>query len=282
MLKIILFADDTNLFKSGYDLPLLCSEISKELNKLYIWFNVNKLSLNIAKTNFMIFSNKSRFDNVSISINNVPIERVECTKFLGVLIDNKLSWKPHINKVASTLSKSLAILYRCNKLLNRNALRTLYCSLFLSHLTYCCEVWGTTYKSNLDRLVILQKKALRMINNEYDIPSNVLFSELKLLKLRDIVYLKCCCLMFRAYRCELPTNLQSKFILTKDDNIYNLRNRNKFKINYVRTTKRQHCLSVYGVKMLNSIPNSIASLVNIHMFKKHLKKNILEQYKQSY
>ena len=165
VLNLILFADDTNLFRTGSDLSILCNEMSTEMNKLYTWFNVNKLSLNIAKTNYMIFSNKKPISNVSVRINNVEIDRVNCTKFLGVLIDNRLTWKEQISKVKGKLCKSVAILFRCNRLINENALRTIYCSLFLSHITYCCEVWGTTYKTNLKCLCLLQKKALRIICN---------------------------------------------------------------------------------------------------------------------
>ena len=280
VLKLILFADDTNLFKSGYDLSCLCNEISNELSKLYAWFNVNKLSLNVTKTNYMIFSNKKIVSNVCVKINDDNIERVECTKFLGIMIDSKLTWKTHIVNVKRKLSKCLAILYRCNILLNENALKTLYCSMFLSYLTYCCEVWGTTYKTNLKCLELLQKKAVRIICKAGKTASTTpLFLKLNLLKLDDIVKFKCCSLMYYAYRLELPSNLQRKFNVSYyEENQYNLRSKCKFKVNYARTTKRQHCLSVFGVKIYNSLPNDIASLPNIHLFKKYLKNHILGKY----
>ena len=277
---MILFADDTNLFRSGSDLNVLCNEFSAELSKLYSWFNVNKLSLNITKTNFMIFSNQKRVLDISVKINNVSIERVECTKFLGVLIDSKLKWKEHISKVKSKLSKS--ILFRCSKLLDESALRTLYCSLFLSHLTYCAEVWGTTYKTNIKCLELMQKKAIRIVCKADRLASSTpLFINLKLLKFEDIVKLKCCSIMYIAYRRNLPINLQSKFSLSNIEQKYNLRSKSKFKIRYARTTKSQHCLSVLGVRMFNSLPDCIASLPNIHLFKKHLKNYILELYRST-
>ena len=84
-------------------------------------------------------------------MNNSIITRVCATKFLGVIIDDKLTWKDHIKKlslVRSKLSKTVGILYRIRHLLNRSALFILYCSLFLPYLTYCAEIWGNTYKSN--------------------------------------------------------------------------------------------------------------------------------------
>ena len=92
ILKFILFADDTNAFRSGYDLTTLAMEVSLELDKLQIWFNVNKLSLNIQKTIFMIFGKfKNVQSNISIYINGYEIQQVFNTKFLGVIIDSNLN-----------------------------------------------------------------------------------------------------------------------------------------------------------------------------------------------
>ena len=73
---------------------------------------LNKLSLNVSKTNFMLFTNSKCETAIHISINNINIDMVSKTKFLGVLIDNKLNWKEHIAMIKSKLSKSLAIMYR--------------------------------------------------------------------------------------------------------------------------------------------------------------------------
>ena len=105
LLQLILFADDTNLFRSSDNLQNLCNEISTELCKLNIWFKVNKLSLNVAKTNFIVFSGRKKAENARITIENNDIERVSNTKFLGVMIDEKLTWKQHISNLKVKLSK---------------------------------------------------------------------------------------------------------------------------------------------------------------------------------
>ena len=97
LLKFILFADDTNIFRSGSDLNVLCGEISKELDKLNVWFNVNKLSLNVVKTNYMVCGKDRNQDSV-LTIQGNVIEKVHKTKFLGVIIDDKLQWSEQINK----------------------------------------------------------------------------------------------------------------------------------------------------------------------------------------
>ena len=121
LLKFILFADDTTIFCSGSDLVQLSTVVSNELEKLNEWFAVNKLSLNVSKTKFMLFTNCRREQHVSISINNSEIDMVYKTKLLGVVIDSKLNWKDHIAMVKSKLSKSIAIMHKAKHLLDRRS-----------------------------------------------------------------------------------------------------------------------------------------------------------------
>ncbi len=95
LLKPILFADDTNLFYSGKDIDELCSVVSMELDKLCIWSQVNKLSLNTSKTNFMVFTNRSCDDTYTVCMNGLNLSRVFVTQFLGVHMDSKLDWNYH-------------------------------------------------------------------------------------------------------------------------------------------------------------------------------------------
>ena len=92
VVKSMLFADDTNLFLVGDDLKEVCETMSFELDKLSRWFQANKLSLNVSKINFMIFSNNKCDDNCKISIHGMDITRVVVTKFLGVHLDFQLNW----------------------------------------------------------------------------------------------------------------------------------------------------------------------------------------------
>ena len=94
ILKFVLFADDTNIFCSGHAAMQLSRYLSNELDKLSVWFAVNKLTLNVSKTNFMVFGNsKQRNTILQVSIKNCNIKRVYVTNFLGILIDDRLNWK---------------------------------------------------------------------------------------------------------------------------------------------------------------------------------------------
>ena len=105
----------------------LVTTVSTVLDKLCIWFAVNKLSLNVSKTSYMLFGNlNAQFD---IAINGISINRVRVAKFLGVLIDEKLNWKDHIANVKSKLSKSTVILYKCSHVIDSQSMYFLYSSL---------------------------------------------------------------------------------------------------------------------------------------------------------
>ena len=135
---------------------------STEQDKLHSWFQVDKLSLNIAKTNFMIFGNKQCEDNHVVSINGMNIKIVFVTKFLGVHIDSHLNWREHINHIKSKISKNVSIMRRVKHLLINSALHSLYATLVMPYLNYCCEIWGNTYKSRIQPLLIIQKRAIRI------------------------------------------------------------------------------------------------------------------------
>ena len=107
VLNFILFADDTNLFCTGSNIHTVCKIVTCELNKLNCWFAVKQLSLNLSKTNYMIFTLQNAPKNIEVSIHNHKIERVFLTKFLGVFIDCNLNWKEQIIHVKKKVLKSI-------------------------------------------------------------------------------------------------------------------------------------------------------------------------------
>ena len=104
-----------------------------------------------------------------MSINNTKTDMVYETKFLGVLIDNKLNWKDHIDMMKAKLSKSIGIMYKAKHLLNRTSKITLYCSLFLPYITYCCEVLGNTYKTNINDICVTKESSKNCMQCELPI-----------------------------------------------------------------------------------------------------------------
>lgn len=126
------------------------------MNNVNRWFKANKLSLNLNKTNFTLFRHRNKNINVNLNIDNVNIERVNEIKFLGVILDHKICWKPHIKYVQGKLARSIAVLGKTRQIFSQRALYILYYALILPHLSYCLEVWGNTLKSNLQTLIKMQ------------------------------------------------------------------------------------------------------------------------------
>ena len=122
ILKFVLFADDTNTFYSADSLELLSIIISQQLNKLHNWFAVNKLSLNINKTNYMVFGKGRVTSDIAVTINQNIIERIYDTTFLGIIIDDKISWKAHKKSKLAMLSLYIWVQLcdRCNKTYSAN------------------------------------------------------------------------------------------------------------------------------------------------------------------
>ena len=120
-----MFADDTNLFYSGKDIHSLFNILNNEFSNISRWFNSNKLSLNAGKTKFALFHNVRQRDNISLvlptlKINNTLIKQVDHIKFLGVLFDENITCKNHINLIENKIAKSLGILHRAKFFLSKN------------------------------------------------------------------------------------------------------------------------------------------------------------------
>ena len=161
ILEFTSFADDTNIIYSHYSTTSSCITRNTELEKLNAWFNLNKLSLNLQKTNYIVFSTNNSDSTIQIAINGSNIEKVNSTKYLGVYIDHHLNWKDHIAYISSKLSKSTAVIHKTSHVLDTMTLTLLYNAIIFPCLNYRVEVWGNTYKTNLYSLFIKQTKAVR-------------------------------------------------------------------------------------------------------------------------
>ena len=216
VMEFILFADDTNIFFSHNDPNFLMELVNTELQKLSCWFQANKLSINVKKSNYIIFKtsqNRQKLD-LHFSINDAKVDRVTETLFLAVIIDECLTWKPHIQNLTRKISKSLGIIYKSSFCLNKNSLYTLYYSLVYPYLYYCACVWGLTYHSNLKRLVTLQKRAVRTISRSaFDAHTDPIFKSLKLLKFENIVFLQVAKIMYIYKNGLLPESSKTCFSL---------------------------------------------------------------------
>ena len=156
----------TNLFATGYNLNDIISQIYKEIDNVYAWVKANlKLSLNIEKNNFMLFMPKCVPRTIKgVFIAGNRIMKVTETKFLGVIIDYKLNWSPHITYIRKKVAKGVSIILKARKLFDQETLLRLYYTFVYPYLNYCIHVWGKAYNVHIHDLIVLQNKAMRIVH----------------------------------------------------------------------------------------------------------------------
>ena len=256
-LFFILFADDSNLLLSGPNVNDLCEQMNAELINVVNWFKINKLCLNVKKTNFMIFCAKNKgfsTNELSIKVDNAIVEQVFQTKFLGVLIDSKLNWISHINYVAVKISKSIGIITRARKLLGQKTLIGLYYTFVYPYLNYCCTVWGIDPESHLSKLNLLQKRIVRIISGKPRLfPSSGLFSCLNILPIQKLNLFKLSMFCYKSKMLALPGIFDD--FLTPVRNIHNhcTRGSHLYFINTPRTVYGQNSVRYKAPFIWNSL-----------------------------
>ena len=199
--------------------------VNAQLNNISNWMKANKQILNIEKTNYILFGTQATIENnLKLYYRNKEINIVSNTKFLGVFVDEKLSWNNHIDNLCKTLSKNIGILYRL-QFLPQNVSKMLYHSLVSSHVNYCNIVWGFTTKKNIERIHKLQKRGIRIITHSPFVSSSVpLFLKMKSLPVSDLVSLQTALFMFRLRNNLLPEVFNHCFTL--NCSIHNYKSRN--------------------------------------------------------
>ena len=241
ILDFILYADDTNVFYKHENIDMMCKIVSVEIDKLSTWCALNKLALNISKTNIMIFSNHKSIEH-SISIDGVNLQKVDSLKFLGVCIDHQITWKDHITYISNKLSKSIAIIYRASHVLDTNALYCLYNAIFKPHINYCIEVWGNTYKNNTNPVFILKKKVMRIVCHARSLDhTSKMFCQLDILKIYDLIDFNTCIFMYKVFHKLVPLTLQNKFSMSSSKKY-----KNNFYVMFARTRRKLFSITING------------------------------------
>ena len=178
-----LFADDTTLIFENSNKYELFKQCDLGVNLFFSWCCANRLSINISKTNVMLFSNiLNTSDMADIYMNNIKIEYVSSTRFLGVIMDDKLRFNLRINEI----SKNIGVLFKLRQYVPNNTLLSVYRSIIECYNNYCNLIFGNTCSTHIFPLIIAQKKAVRIVANQPPLShTDPIFSSLNLLKVTD-------------------------------------------------------------------------------------------------
>ena len=273
--NVMLYADDTALYYSHRDFAEIERILNFELLNISQWFQTNKLTLNASKTKFMLFGSPSKLKNpnyLEIKIDDEIIEQVTVFKYLGVQLDNILSFASHFDYTIRKINSKLAALGRASRYLDTKLLLTLYKALILPHLDYCDIVWDSCSKKYKSKLQILQNRALRMIfRRDRNTPTTELHRMGGLRSLQERRKFHMGIFMFRATNNTLPTYISDKFISANRVHEHATRSAStrSLHIPYARTNYGKNSISFRGAAEWNSIPNTIRTLPSLSLFKRH-------------
>ena len=283
-MNFFLFADDTNIYFESDDPTRLSKTVNKELKKVKSWLDCNKLALNIEKTNFVLFhSPRKKLPNLmNLKFGKSSIKKTKYVKFLGVLVDEHLSWKYHINELYKKLSRTTGIFFKIRHYIPIETLICLYNSLFSSFLSYGIIVWGLTYTSYLNPLFLLQKKILRCIKFQpFTAPSTPLFHSLKIMKLEDIFHLNILTFVFKAINKLSPIYFHNYF--TPSSSVHRFGTRQATRGDLFNTLKNttlygHKTVQYFGSKLWNTLPIFIRVTVTAALFRSKLKAYFIDSY----
>ena len=280
-----LFADDTSIILANNNLKDLETLVNRELGNVNEWLKANKLSLNIKKSNFVIFRPRQKnmpfipririLDSVTNTYAN--LEMKDYVKYLGLMIDSNLSWKYHIESICHKISKSIGIIAKIRHYVPRRILLSVYNSLIVPYLTYgiCC--WGNCALTVQRKIVTLQKRALRLIyfskSKEHAVP---FFLKSNCLPLSSLIFRDCSYLLYDINRQTAPLSILNQFVKTSQ--IHNYRTRSvssdSFYVKFSRTDKMYAFFTKIGAQVWNSIPYSI-KILKRSSFRKRIKELLL-------
>ena len=279
ILKSIVFADDTNLFLSGDNVQTVRNNLESEVPKINSWFLANRLKLNVDKTCCMLFKPKNKQINsneLDIVINDIRIPYVHSTKFLGVTIDDRLTWKDHINDIACKVARTSGVMNRLKHILPQNILFNLYNTMVLPYFNYCNIVWGKCAQCHLSRLISLQKRAIRIISKSQPLThTDPLFQKFKLLTLDQINKQQIALFMYSYCNSLLPNFLQTRFIQNKYITHRLTRQANNLFIPNFKYQFSRNTIRFTGPTLWNSIPENLKDAPRLSSFKRKYKNFLL-------
>ena len=276
------YADDTAIIFKDNSIDSLQATINNILPLISDWFHANFLSLNISKTYTQHYSTRSSNFKLDVKLCDTTIEENEHIKYLGVYIDKTLKFSKHINHIANIISRNIGIIARVRYYIDNKTTLLLYNSLVLPYLNYCCINWGNNYDSQLYKVFILQKRAVRLIEHVFPPQSSEpIFKHYNLLKIRDIAKTQTLLVMHKYIKKQLPKIFNTLY--HHNDDTSQTRQTRHLKQPFSNRNYRLFTSALLGPKLWNEVMvPQFLSLNDIPDSKETIKKIIKKHYVDIY
>ena len=277
--KLRLFADDSNIFVTAQTADELKENMIAALQGLFHWFGANKLTINVDKTAYTIFT---KHKQIPSNLNNVKIgqhtiKRVHSVKYLGIILDDKLNWKDHIEELMKSLNKiTKAFQIIKNYIPTKNKI-VLYHAHIYSRIQYGIEVYSSAKEGLIKRVQVKQNKALKILyNKSFLTPTIEMHKEQKVLLVKDIAKLNILKFVFKQ-RNEITPEIFSNYF-RENQCIHYHNTRQSGNIHIPSTGVNNRSIKHRGAKQWNSIPKEFRQIGNIKAFARAVKNSLISKY----
>jgi hypothetical protein len=274
---IRLFADDANNFTFHTNMQVLRNNAELDLQNINEWMTANRLTINITKTNFTIFSpyvNKPQFNIFNdLNINTVKIFRVPYVTYLGIVIDEKLRWKEHVDSLCLRLRQLTSIFYKVRKKVPNKLLINLYFAFVHSKIQYAIEVYGNTVASVLHPLTVLNNRILRILQfKPFRTHTADLYKTYSTLPVEFLHEFKLLILMYKYFHLPhlIPASYIGYFKLNLSVHSHNTRMSTDIFLERFRSNFGKKKMHYHTAVIWNGLPTSIKSLNSAQKFKKQV------------
>lgn len=252
-----LFADDTLIAIKDTDITRAVERINNVLQELNLWLSKNSLVVNARKTKVMILGSEAS-NAQPVVLGNETIEVVDTTKYLGVLIDNKMNFRNHALTVITKLSKKINYFRRVSQNLNLQSRLTVFKSIIAPHMQYCPTILFYLDSTYIQDIQKLQNKGMRSILKcDRYTPIKEMLEALNFMSVYQYLMYQTLCFIYKLCNGLMPEYLSRGLNHACDIHDHLTRNRKNL---YIRTVKKENTKrSIYhdGLDMYNSLPNAM-------------------------
>ena len=279
--QVNMYADDTSLSFSSNSISTINEKVNEDLECLNTWLAGNKLSLNVAKTNSIVIGSRKKVKDIqrtsaikpSLVIRDEEISMIEHTKYLGVHVDQYLSWDAHNAEMIKKISRALGMIRHAKQYLPLSVLQTMYRSMVEPYFRFCCPVWGVCGATALNKLQKLQNRAARIVTNSpYRMSAPPIIKQLGWLTVNDLIETETLKMVYRSINHEAPDYLTGLFQRLSETSARQLRNTSTdLNVPFLRTACGQKCFSYRGAKLWNDLTRERKMANTFTQFKSSLK-----------
>lgn len=281
--QVVLFADDAGLIIKDTNVNSAIQKMNQDLILINNWLNSNKLTLNVNKTKWMLVNRNDTADTnlPVVKIENEIIEKVSTIKYLGIQIDDKLSFKEQVTICNRKAACKTNMLYRISKKLTFDTRKVIYNSFIQPQFQYCSTIYINCNKEDIEKLQLIQNRAMRIVLNcEYLTPSVFMIRALNWLSISQQIKFNVAIYVYKMLNGLLPSYLYENCIFTRDihHRTTRLASTNALRMPNFRLEFSRKSLFYNGVKLFNELPNDIKNSQSLSIFKSKCRTYISENF----